>query len=58
MQGPGSNVTATVSPELRTFIERVIVPALVERFLAEARPHGKVDARPTETVDTETRPCA
>ena len=33
-------MTGRISPELRTFIDRVVVPALIERFLSE---HASTD---------------
>lgn len=40
-----------ISPELRTFVDRVIVPALLERLLAERRRPG---AEPREAAHVES----
>ena len=42
-------------PELKTFIERAIVPALLEQFLREHQPDARVTPRPIEPSSPEAR---
>lgn len=44
---------AKLSPELREFVDRVIVPALLREYLAEKRRENCVAAMPHTVADSE-----
>jgi hypothetical protein len=53
--GPRNTISTNIDPELRCFVDRVVVPALLDRFLAETQ-HLREDGQ-AERPETNIPPC-
>jgi len=55
LQKQADRLGARLSPDLREFVDRVIVPALLREYLAEKKAENPIAATPQSVADSARR---